>query len=80
MSVKVEPRRNESVERMLQRFKKIVNKEGILRETRKRREYEKPSAKRRRERKERDKNRRRQEQQRTDPAFKKKPRSPGSQF
>ncbi len=61
MSIKVESRKNETVERMLQRFKRIVNKEGVLREARRRKEYEKPSAKRRREKKEQIKNRRREE-------------------
>jgi len=45
-SVKV--RDNESFEQALRRFKKIVEKAGILTELRKREHYEKPSIKRKR--------------------------------
>ena len=51
--VKVEARKGESGERLLQRFKRLVNKEGILKELKKRARYEKPSEKRRRAAKER---------------------------
>ncbi len=38
---------NESLERAMRRFKRMVEKEGILRQIRDRREYQKPSEKRR---------------------------------
>lgn len=39
---------NESVERALKRLKKKIDKEGIMKQVRKHRHYEKPSQKRRR--------------------------------
>jgi len=47
--VRVRP--NESFERALRRFKRMVEKEGILRQVRDHKEYEKPSEKRRKRRK-----------------------------
>ncbi len=41
-------RPNESVERALKRLKKKVDKEGIMKQVKKHRHYEKPSQKRRR--------------------------------
>lgn len=64
MSIKVEPRKNEGPDKLIQRFKKIISKEGVLRELRRRAYFEKPSAKRRRKEKEREKNRRKHEQKR----------------
>ncbi|OGX41307.1 MAG: 30S ribosomal protein S21 [Omnitrophica WOR_2 bacterium RIFCSPLOWO2_01_FULL_41_12] len=43
----VEVRKDESFESALRRFKKRIEQEGILREIRDRKHYEKPSAKRR---------------------------------
>jgi len=45
---KVTLRPNESVERALKRLKKKIDKEGIMKQVRKHRHYEKPSQKRRR--------------------------------
>ncbi|MEI6633878.1 MAG: 30S ribosomal protein S21 [Chlamydiota bacterium] len=41
-------RANESVEKALKRLKKKVDKEGIMKQVKKHRHYEKPSQKRRR--------------------------------
>lgn len=46
-SLSVEPRPNESFEKMVRRFIKKVKKEGILDEVRERRRYMKPSEKKR---------------------------------
>ena len=43
----VEVRKDESFESALRRFKKKIEQEGILREVRDRKHYEKPSEKRR---------------------------------
>ena len=45
---KVNLRENESLEKALKRFKKKVEKEGILKQIKARKHYEKPSEKRRR--------------------------------
>ena len=50
--IKVTMRYGESPERFLQRFKRICSKEGVLKEIKKRRFYEKPSDRRRRRAKE----------------------------
>ncbi len=50
--IKVAIRTGESPERFLQRFKRIISKEGVLREIKKRSYYEKPSDKKRRREKE----------------------------
>ncbi len=46
--VKVKARTNESVEQMLKRFKKLCEKEGIVKEIKRVMYYEKPSEQRRR--------------------------------
>ena len=46
--VKVKARTNESVEQMLKRFKKLCEKEGIVKEVKRVMYYEKPSEQRRR--------------------------------
>lgn len=43
MAVKVEKKPGEPAEKLLQRFKKAVNKDGTLREVKRRRYYTKPS-------------------------------------
>jgi small subunit ribosomal protein S21 len=43
----VEVRKDESFESALRRFKKKIERDGILREIKERKHYEKPSAKRR---------------------------------
>ena len=50
--IKVLSRHGEGAERLLQRFKRICVKEGLFREMRSRKYYEKPSVKRRRKEKE----------------------------
>ena len=50
--IKVTIRHGEPTEKFLQRFKRICSKEGIFREIKSRRYYEKPSARRRRKQKE----------------------------
>lgn len=50
--IKVKIRPGEPKERFLQRFKRICSKEGIFREARRRRYYEKPSDRKRRRAKE----------------------------
>jgi len=49
----VEVRKDESFEAALRRFKKKIEQEGILREVRDRKHYEKPSERRRKKAKER---------------------------
>lgn len=51
--IKVTTRYGEPAERLLGRFKRICSKEGIFKELKRRRFYEKPSEKRRRKEKER---------------------------
>ena len=53
MPVRVAARPGENPDKLIQRFKRICSKEGILKEIKKRKFYEKPSEKRRREAKER---------------------------
>lgn len=50
--IKVNIRPGEPTEKFLQRFKRICSKEGIFREVKRRRYYEKPSERRRRRAKE----------------------------
>ncbi len=45
--IEVKIRANETFERALRRFKRIVEKEGVLRQLRSHKEYVKPSEKRR---------------------------------
>ncbi len=52
MSIKVSSRPGEHPEMLLRRFKRICAKEGIFREVKSRRFYEKPSDRKRREKKE----------------------------
>lgn len=52
MAIKVTARYGESSERMIQRFRRICSREGVLREFRRRRFHEKPSVARRRKAKE----------------------------
>ena len=51
----IEIRKDESFEAALRRFKKKIEQEGILREVRDRKHYEKPSERRRKKAKERKK-------------------------
>jgi len=46
--LKVKARGNESVEVMIKRFKKICEKEGLVRDVKRKSYYEKPSERRRR--------------------------------
>jgi len=55
LPVRITARPGESPDRLIQRFKRTISKEGILKEFKKRKYYEKPSEKRRREAKERKK-------------------------
>ncbi len=50
MGIKVTPKPNESIGSILRRFKKLCEKEGLLRDIRRQESYEKPSEKRRRAR------------------------------
>lgn len=53
MPIRISARPGENPEKTVQRFKRAISKEGILKEIKKRRYFEKPSEKRRREAKER---------------------------
>jgi small subunit ribosomal protein S21 len=53
MSTKVLVRQGEPIDRAIGRFKRQVNKDGILKELKMRSRFEKPSVKRRRKAKER---------------------------
>ena len=46
--IKVKARRNESVEQMIRRFKKMCEKEGLTKDIKRKSYYEKPSERRRR--------------------------------
>jgi len=46
--IKVKSRGNESIEQMLRRFKKLCEKEGLVKELKRTSVYEKPSERRRR--------------------------------
>jgi small subunit ribosomal protein S21 len=48
---RVEVGRNEPLERALRRFKKKIEREGVLRQLKARKHYEKPSERRRKKRK-----------------------------
>jgi small subunit ribosomal protein S21 len=48
----VEVRENEPLERALRRFKRKLEREGVLRQLKERRHYEKPSERKKRKRKE----------------------------
>jgi len=47
--IKVKARGNESVEQMIKRFKKMCEKEGLVKEIKRNSYYEKPSERRRRQ-------------------------------
>ena len=49
---KVDVREHEPLEKALRRFKKKIEREGILRQVKARKHYEKPSVKKRRKRRE----------------------------
>jgi small subunit ribosomal protein S21 len=51
--VRIVARPGENSDRLIQRFKRTISKEGILKEVKKRKHFEKPSEKRRREQKDR---------------------------
>lgn len=53
MAIRVAARPGENPDKLIQRFKRICSKEGVLKEIKKRKYFEKPSEKRRREAKER---------------------------
>jgi small subunit ribosomal protein S21 len=53
--VRITVRPGENPDKLIQRFKRTISKEGILKEVKKRKYYEKPSEKRRREAKDRQK-------------------------
>lgn len=55
---RVDVKQNESLEKALRRFKKKIEKEGILRQIKARKHYEKPSVKKRRKMREARKKRR----------------------
>jgi len=56
---KVSVRDNESLERALRRFKKKIEREGIIKQVKARKHYEKPSVKKRRKQREARKKKRR---------------------
>jgi len=64
--VSVTRKYNESIEKLIQRFKRACNKEGVLKELKRRESYEKPSERRRRKSKERIKNMRKAQEERTE--------------
>ncbi|RME41122.1 MAG: 30S ribosomal protein S21 [Planctomycetota bacterium] len=47
--VKVRPRRNESIQQMLKRFKRLCQREGLTRDMKRHSYYEKPSERKRRQ-------------------------------
>lgn len=85
MPIRVTAKPGEDPEKLISRFKRIVNKEGILKEVKQRKFYEKPSSIRRREEKERRKaihraqrkkyNVRKEETSETDRRTRREPRS-----
>ena len=44
--IKIIPRRNESIQQALRRFRKLLEKEGVIRELKRKAYYESPSEKR----------------------------------
>ena len=48
--IKIKCRGNESIDQMLRRFKKLCEKEGLIKDIKRNSYYEKPSEKRRRKR------------------------------
>jgi len=49
MAIRIKSRTNESVGQMLRRFKKMCEKEGLIKEVKRRQYYEKPSERNRRD-------------------------------
>jgi small subunit ribosomal protein S21 len=49
MAIRIKARSGESVERMMRRFKKLCEKEGLTKDIKRRAYYEKPSERKRRE-------------------------------
>ena len=47
--IKVRPRGNESVQQLLKRFKRLCQREGLIRDMKRHSYYEKPSERRRRQ-------------------------------
>ncbi len=47
--IKVRPRGNESVQQMLKRFKRLCQREGLIRDMKRHSYYEKPSERKRRQ-------------------------------
>jgi len=62
--IEVRVKDNETLERILKRFKRKVEREGILKEVRRRRHYLKPSEEKRRKRREAEKRRKKKEKRR----------------
>jgi len=48
MAIRIKSRGNESVEQMMKRFKKLCEKEGLIKDIKRKEFYEKPSERRRR--------------------------------
>jgi len=48
MAIRIKSRSGESVEQMMRRFKKLCEKEGLVKDIRRKEYYEKPSERRRR--------------------------------
>jgi len=61
---KVRVRKNETVEKAIRRFKRLVDNEGILRKVKESRFYEKPSVKKKKKRARAEKRRRKMERRR----------------
>ncbi|HWB20464.1 MAG TPA: 30S ribosomal protein S21 [Phycisphaerales bacterium] len=49
MAIRLKARQNESVGQLMRRFKKLCEKEGLVKEVKKRQYYEKPSERKRRD-------------------------------
>jgi small subunit ribosomal protein S21 len=49
MAIRIKSRGNESAEQMMRRFKKLCEKEGLVKDVKKKEYYEKPSDRRNRE-------------------------------
>jgi small subunit ribosomal protein S21 len=49
MSIKIAVERSDNIDKVLRRFKKMCEKEGLIKEIKKKQYYEKPCQKRRRE-------------------------------
>ncbi|MBL4809983.1 MAG: 30S ribosomal protein S21 [Phycisphaerales bacterium] len=48
MAIRIKTRGNESAEQMMRRFKKLCEKEGLVKDVKRKEYYEKPSERRRR--------------------------------